>query len=806
MAGRRAVAGTDHALESKKTYNGPAFKIDKKAAWIENRASKWDVLIKKHNDMIAKQPRKPIKIILPDGKEKDGTSFETTPMMIAQEISKKLADDCMVAKVHYLEEIGGVKIADADADSSDEEIEMMGDEEQEIKYQTWDMTRPLEGSCKIQLCKYDAPEGQDTFWHSSAHVLGQALEREYGTFITIGPALDNGFYYDCYLGDIKLTQENFAEIENMAKTIVKENQAFERCTMTKQDALDLFSDNPFKVALISSKVPDDALTSVYRNGKFIDLCRGPHVPTTAKFKAFKIMKNSSAYWLGKAENDSLQRLYGVSFPTEKLLKAHLTMLEEAAKRDHRNLGKTQELFFFHPTLSPGSCFWNAAGARIYNKLCEFMRQEYRIRGFDEIITPNIYSAGLFQTSGHYQNYKDDMYGFDVEGQEWFLKPMNCPGHCLVFDHRVRSYRELPMRLASFGVLHRNELSGTLSGLTRVRRFQQDDAHIFCRPDQLGQEIKGALDFLSYVYEVFGYEYTIALSTRPKKALGGKALWDVAEAELKKALTDHGHPWALNPGDGAFYGPKIDIRLTDALGRKHQCGTIQLDFQLPIRFNLQYRSETDGVKEGIAPEATDKKEEEKVEKDEKGNVIWREGKLKSGMERPIIIHRAILGSLERFTAILIEHTAGKLDFWVAPRQVCVVPISEKYNPYASWIAKTLHNQGFHAEADVGKDQLKKKIRNAQFGEMPYFYVACVGEKELQDMTVALSTKTGASGTFTIPDLLAKLEKENMPSSKTLKKIEPFEGRMPASSAAPETGAASPKSGQAGSPKGKDEPQA
>jgi len=753
----------------------------KNAPFIEERLSKFAHLYAKQTELLAAHPRKPIKITLPDGAVKEGTSWETTPLQIAQGISKKFADDCVVAKVAYTGEIEGTKVVEADAEESDIEIEE--EVEEGVKFVGWDLTRPLEGDCKLQLFKFDTPEGQDAFWHSSSHVLGQALEREYGGHLTIGPALDNGFYYDCFLGEKKLAQDNFQEIENAVKDIVKQAQPFERIVMTKKDALDLFAGNPFKVQLITNKVPDGSLTSSYRNGPFIDLCRGPHLTNTGKVKAFKVMKNSAAYWLGKAENDSLQRIYGVSFPSDKLLKQHLTLLEEAAKRDHRLLGKEQELFFFHPTLSPGSCFWNPAGTRIYNKLKDFMRQEYRIRGFNEVITPNIYSSALFKTSGHWQNYRDSMYGFNVEKEEWFLKPMNCPGHCILFDHRVRSYKELPLRIASFGVLHRNELSGTLSGLTRVRRFEQDDAHIFCRKDQIYKEIIGALEFLGYVYKVFGFEYTIALSTRPKKALGSKALWDEAENALKEALNDCGHPWTLNPGDGAFYGPKIDIRLTDALQRKHQCGTIQLDFQLPIRFNLQFRSDHDEALD--EKKGADDGKPVNEEKDEAGEVIWREGKLRPGCERPIIIHRAIFGSIERFLAILVEHTAGRIDFWLAPRQILIVPISEKYNPYATYVAEQLHAAGFHADADISHHTLNKKVRQAQYGEQPYYYVAVVGEKELNDLSVNLRSRLQKEpiGSFTIPDLIARFKKENMPLSKPLDEIEPFEGRAPQSTAAP-----------------------
>merc|ERR1719316_2555744 len=412
---------------------------------------------------------------------------------------------------------------------------------------------------------------------------------------------------------MKVSPDDFGKIEEQMKKVAKAGSPFERLVLTKEEALELFADNPFKVQLITSKVADGSKTSAYKCGMLVDLCRGPHIVKTDMVKAIWINKNSSAYWLGNKDLDSLQRVYGVTFPNDKLLKEHKTFLEEAAKYDHRNVGKQQGLFMFHPTVSPGSCFWTPIGTRVYNKLIEYIRAEYRIRGFEEVVTPNIFSCELWKCSGHYQNYKDDMFIWEIEGEEWGLKPMNCPGHCEIFRSTTRSYRELPLRMADFGVLHRNEKSGALTGLTRVRRFQQDDAHIFCRTDQIKAEVKGALEFLYYVYGVFGFEFTIELSTRPKKAIGEKAVWDRAETAMKEVLNETGKDWTLNPGDGAFYGPKIDIKLLDALRRKHQCGTVQLDFQLPIRFNLQYRAEggDDEAEEGEGAE--DKVEAKKKEK-------------------------------------------------------------------------------------------------------------------------------------------------------------------------------------------------
>ncbi|AQK63978.1 Threonine--tRNA ligase mitochondrial 1 [Zea mays] len=392
-----------------------------------------------------------IKVTLPDGAIKEGKKWITTPMDIAKEISSGFAASCLIAQV-------------------DETL--------------WDMGRPLEGDCKLQMFKFDTNEGRDTFWHSSAHILGESIERAYGCKLCIGPCTTRGegFYYDAYYNDQTLNEEHFGIIENQAKKAVAEKQPFERIEVSRAEALEMFAENEFKVEIIN-ELPEDKTITVYRCGPLVDLCRGPHIPNTSFVKAFACLKASSSYWRGKVDRESLQRVYGISFPDSRRLTEYKHFLEEAKKRDHRILGKAQELFFFHE-LSPGSCFFLPHGARIYNKLMDFMRQQYRDRGYQEVLSPNIYNMQLWETSGHAANYKENMFVFEIEKQEFGLKPMNCPGHCLMFANRVRSYRELPLRMADFGVLHRNELSGALTGLTRVRRFQQDDAHIFCREDQI----------------------------------------------------------------------------------------------------------------------------------------------------------------------------------------------------------------------------------------------------------------------------------------------------------------------------------
>ncbi len=629
-------------------------------------------------------------------------------------------------------------------------------------------------------------------------------------------------------------EAKYDEIRKKADDICKGKQAFERIVLSKSQALRLFADNPFKVQLIATKIPDGGYTTAYRCGPLIDLCRGPHVPTTGSIKAFEVTKNSSAYWLGSVDNDSLQRVYGVSFPDVKLMKSYLHMVEEAKKRDHRALGTKQELFFFHE-LSPGSCFFMPHGARIYNKLADHIRSQYLVRGFNEVVTPNMFNLDLWRISGHADHYLENMFTFKVEGQDFGLKPMNCPGHCLMFDHRVRSYRELPIRMADFGALHRNEFSGALTGLTRVRRFQQDDAHIFCRLDQVKAEVEGALDFMQHTYGIFGFQFELDLSTRPKKALGSVAVWDNAEAMMTDALNAFGRPWKINTGDGAFYGPKIDIKVYDALGRRHQCATIQLDFQLPIRFNLRYKARTvedekaeeggEGevgssesaageVAEGGAAPATAaaaaegsaaaggageeggkekgkgvkkaKAEAKAAAKAAAGQAApvaahghhHHEGprstmqaavdraragvdELPVGFERPVIIHRAILGSVERFLAVLIEHTAGKWPFWLSPRQVAIVPVALVYLPYAQATCTTIHAAGYFVDVDASNHTLNKKVREAQLAQ--YNFILVVGAEEAAAGTVNIRTRDNARhGTLSIADaceLFAKLTAEH-----------------------------------------------
>ncbi|KAJ4711144.1 threonine--tRNA ligase, mitochondrial [Melia azedarach] len=636
---------------------------------IPKRISLFQSIQSEQQALIQSLPHDPIKITLPNGSVKEGKKWETSPMDIAKEISKSLAANALISMVN------GV---------------------------LWDMNRPLEGDCELKLFTFDTDEGRDTFWHSSAHILGQSLEMHYGCKLCIGPCTTRGegFYYDAFYA-------------------VAEKQPFERIEVTRDQALELFSDNNFKVEIIN-ELPADKTITVYRCGPLVDLCRGPHIPNTSFVKAFACMKASSAYWRGNKDRESLQRVYGISYPDQKRLKEYVEMMREAEKYDHRELGKKQELFFNHP-LSPGSWFFLPLGTRVYNKLMEFIRKQYWDRGYQEVISPNMYNMKLWETSGHAANYKENMFLIDIEKQEFGLKPMNCPGHCLMFDHKVRSYRELPLRLADFGVLHRNEASGALTGLTRVRRFQQDDAHIFCRESQIKDEVRGVLEFIDYVYTIFGFTYELKLSTRPEKYLGDLAAWEKAEAALTDALNEFGKPWQINEGDGAFYGPKIDISVSDVFKRKFQCATLQLDFQLPSRFNLKFSAE-DEAKE----------------------------------ERPVMIHRAVLGSVERMFAIMLEHYKGKWPFWLSPRQAIVCPVSEKSQPYALQVRDQIYQAGYHVDVDTTDRKIQKKVREAQLAQ--YNFILVVGEEEAKTGQVSVRVRDKADHSVMSIENLLKHFKE------------------------------------------------
>ncbi|XP_060073601.1 threonine--tRNA ligase 1, cytoplasmic-like isoform X2 [Ylistrum balloti] len=674
---KAAAAGNGSGDKLKEMMPPPEF--------LAERQLLWDQLKKEADEELAAKPSSPIKITLPDGKVVDGQSWRTTPYEVAKGISQGLADNCVVAKVNNVE---------------------------------WDLDRPFECDASLQLLKFDDKEGEYVFRHSSAHILGEAMERLYGGHLCYGPPIEGGFYYDMWSDGRNVSTEDYPAMETMVKSIVKEKQPFERLVMTKENLLKMFAYNKFKQRILNERVTTPT-TTVYKCGPLIDLCRGPHVRHTGKIKAMAVTKNSSTYWEGKADAENLQRVYGISFPDSKQLKEWKHFQEEAAKRDHRKLGREQELFFFHD-LTPGSCFFLPRGAHIYNTLVDFMKVEYKKRGFQEVISPNIYNSKLWEQSGHWQHYQDNMFQCEVDKEKFALKPMNCPGHCLMFDMRPRSWKELPLRMADFGVLHRNEIKGALSGLTRVRRFAQDDAHIFCTPDQIKEEMAGCLDFLKHVYTVFGFTFKLFLSTRPQKFLGDIAVWDAAEKQLAECLDEFGEGWVLNPEDGAFYGPKIDITIMDALKRSHQCATIQLDFQLPLRFNLSYVTGED---------AAEKK-------------------------RPVIIHRAVLGSMERMMAILCENYSGKWPFWLSPRQAVVIPVAPNYNNYATEVKNQIHNAGFMCEVDADESTtLNKKVRNSQLAQFNFILV--VGEKEVSNKTANVRTRdNNVHGEHTIDNIITR----------------------------------------------------
>lgn len=710
-ADKKPKAGADES-------SGPLL-LSPEPDFLQHRLDLFDKIKKRQDEEYAKKPREPITITMPDGSIKAGTSYETTPGDIAKGISNSLYKRTVVARLD-------------------------GDKEQ-----LWDLERPLERSCKLELLDFEDEQGKMVFWHSSAHILGEAAERRFGCSLCIGPPIERGFYYEMSLpNDAAVQYTDWKPIESIVTSIVKEKQKFERLTMTKEELLEMFNYNKYKQHIIKDKIPDGTSTTVYRNGPLIDLCRGPHVPDTGRIETFAVEKNSSSYFLGDAKNDSLQRIYGISFPDKKKMAEHKKFMEEAAKRDHRKIGKDQELFFFSD-MSPGSAMWLPHGARIYNTLLEYIRAQYWKRGYEEVITPNMYNADLWKQSGHWNYYKDDMFVIDHdENVKFGLKPMNCPGHCLLFGHRERSHRELPWRVADFGVLHRNEASGALSGLTRVRRFQQDDAHIFCREDQIKGEMSDLFDFLHEMYGLLGMTFKLKLSTRPEKFMGEIETWDRAEAQLRESLdgftASGGGAWSLNAGDGAFYGPKIDITIVDCLGRDWQCATIQLDFVQPVNFNLEYmtkegaQKKEDSVKAAEGPKikvknpqavidsakaAREKAEAPAAEATEAPKEKEYERPVKAvspGCARPVMIHRAMAGSIERFTAILCEHYAGKWPFWLSPRQILIVPVGVGFYDYAQEVQKIFHSAGMYIDVDLSGNTLQKKIRTGQLSQYNFIF--------------------------------------------------------------------------------------
>lgn len=559
------------------------------------------------------------------------------------------------------------------------------------------------------------------YWHTSSHIMAQAVKRIWPEAkLAIGPAIDNGFYYDIDL-DYKIVEADFMKIQKEVKKITQANYPLERFELPRQEALKLMkdADEPYKVELIND-LPEDAVISFYKQGDFTDLCAGPHVDSTGQIKAFKVMSVAGAYWRGDSSKKMLQRLYAISYPTQEELDAYVERLEEAKKRDHRKIGKEMDLFAIYDE-GPGFPFFMPKGMIIRNELEKYWRAEHTKRGYDEIRTPLILSEQLWRTSGHWDHYKDNMYFTKIDGDDYAIKPMNCPGSLLAYKRRMWSYRDLPIRMAEMGQVHRHELSGALHGLMRVRTFTQDDAHIYMLPEQIKDEIIGVTKFIDDVYSLFGFKYHIELSTRPENSMGTDEEWAMAEDALRTAMEQTGVPFVVNEGDGAFYGPKLDFHLEDSIGRTWQCGTIQLDLQLPQRFDITYVG-ADGEK-----------------------------------HRPIMIHRVIFGSIERFIGILTEHFAGKFPLWLAPVQVKLLTVTEKFADYAKEVEKEMKALGIRVESDIRNEKIGYKLREARNERVSY--IAVIGEKEEAARTLTLrSNKLGEIGEMGVEEFKKKLIEE------------------------------------------------
>lgn len=603
----------------------------------------------------------------------------------------------------------------------------------EINGEMKDLATPLSNGDHIEFFNFDDPEGKEVFWHTSAHVLAQAVLRLWpDAKPTIGPPIEAGFYYD--FANLTFSEEDFEKLEKEIQNVLKEKFRPERLEFKdQQEALSRFPDNPYKKELIESF--DEGSISAYSQGEFFDLCRGPHLPTLGKIKAFKVLKTSGAYWRGDSNREMLTRIYAISFPDRKMLKDYLYMLEEAKKRDHRVIGQKLQLFAVKEE-APGMPFIYPKGLFIWNQLVEFMRELHDKDNYIEIKTPTLMSQQLWERSGHWEHYRENMYAFDIEDRFFAIKPMNCPGGMLFYRSFSHSYREMPLRVAEFGHVHRHEASGALSGLFRVRSFTQDDAHIFMLPEQIKGEILNVLNLVRTVYTTFGLDYRFELSTRPEKSIGTDFEWERATEGLKGALDEYGMPYQINEGDGAFYGPKIDLHIRDALGRSWQCGTIQLDMSLPEKFDLTFR-DADG--------------EEK---------------------RPVMIHRAIFGSIERFFGILIEHFAGKFPLWLSPEPIRILTVADRHIDHANKIAAQFHKEHLKCTVDDSGESVSKKVRCAQLDQVNY--ILTVGDREVEENNVSLRTRDNVvHGAISFEQLLPKLLEEK--ESKALHS--PFQSEAP-----------------------------
>jgi threonyl-tRNA synthetase len=577
----------------------------------------------------------------------------------------------------------------------------------EVNGEVWDLSRPITQDASVKILTWNDKGGKNTFWHSSAHLMAEALESLYpGVKFGIGPPIDNGFYYDIDLGDRPFGEEDLLAVENKMKELAKKDSAYDRRDVSKAEALEYFTkkDDPYKLELIEGL--EDGKITFYQQGSFVDLCKGPHIPHTGFIKAVKLLNVAGAYWRGNEKNKMLTRLYGITFPKQKELEEYLHLLEEAKKRDHRKLGRELELFGFSEKVGMGLPLWLPKGTILRERLEQFLRKAQIKAGYDPVVTPHIGGKSLYVTSGHYEKYGKDSFQpihTPDEGEEFLLKPMNCPHHCEIYKLKPRSYRDLPVRLAEFGTVYRYEQSGELHGLTRVRGFTQDDAHIFCRPDQVKEEFIKVIDLVLHVFNSLGFEnYTAQVSLRDpankEKYIGEDHLWEKAEREIQEAADERGLKTVAVQGEAAFYGPKLDFMVKDALGRNWQLGTIQVDYQLPQRFNLEY-----------------------VGSDNQKHT-------------PVMIHRAPFGSLERFVAVLIEHCAGNFPLWLAPDQIAVLPISERFNDYAKLVFDKLKEQDIRGLLDDRDEKIGRKIRDAETKKIPYMLI--VGEREVAEGLVAL----------------------------------------------------------------------
>ncbi|GAP70416.1 threonyl-tRNA synthetase [Bacteroidales bacterium 6E] len=638
-----------------------------------------------------------IKITLPDSSVREYESG-VTGIQIAESISNRLAKDVLSISVNG---------------------------------EVWDLTRPITKDAAIRLHTWDDREGKDTFWHSSAHLMAEAIESYFpGTRFGIGPTVDNGFYYDIDLpGGQQLTEKDLERIEKKMLELSREKEDIVRSSISKADALKLFTEkgDELKLELISEL--EDGTITLYKQGNFTDLCRGPHLPNSGYIKAIKLMSIAGAYWRGDEKNKMLTRVYGITFPKQKMLEEYLVLLEEAKKRDHRKIGKELELFTFSEAVGQGLPLWLPKGAQLRAQLEDFLKKIQKRFGYDQVITPHIGDVHLYKTSGHYEKYGKDSFQViktPAEGEEYLLKPMNCPHHCEIYKSKPHSYKDLPLRMAEFGTVYRYEMSGELHGLTRVRGFTQDDAHIFCRPDQLKDEFKKVIDIVFIIFKALDFkEYTAQISLRdpekPEKYIGTPENWDKAELAIIEACEEKGLRTVTETGEAAFYGPKLDFMVKDALGRSWQLGTIQVDYNLPERFKLEYIG------------ADDKR------------------------HRPVMIHRAPFGSMERFVAVLIEHTAGKFPLWLTPDQVVVMPISEKYNDYAAKVSELLNFSDIRSFVDDRNEKIGRKIRDNELKRIPYLLI--VGEKEEETQTVAVRRQgEGDKGTMEVSEFILFIQEE------------------------------------------------